>query len=57
MRTQVRVLERAGDDYRVIHEAVVVAPAFHVRSFTLVICRGRVGYVTPAPATVPTCLR
>lgn len=55
--TYVRLLQRDGDTYRVLHEARRTGPSSAERSFSYVVCGTNVQFISPAPAVVPECKR
>jgi hypothetical protein len=54
-QTYVRLLQRDGDTYRILHEARRIAPSSVERSFTYAICATKVQFVSPASAFEPEC--
>lgn len=54
-QTYVRLLQRDGDTYRILHEARRIAPASVERSFSYAVCGTSVQFVSPDSATEPVC--
>jgi hypothetical protein len=56
-QTYVRLLQREGDAYRILHESQRIAPSSVKRSFFYAICGESVQFISPASGSQPECKR
>ncbi|MGL4576840.1 MAG: hypothetical protein ACRCV9_18785 [Burkholderiaceae bacterium] len=54
-KTQVRLLQANGKQYRILHEAVTTGSSANDRLFSYLVCGSQVTFYSPAPANIPVC--